>query len=249
MLETLPLNEAVYWVSSLKAQSIVAALENMTPKKAAVLLRRLPSKQAAHIVLGLNAARAGELILALPPHYKKKLADNLEPSLLNSLENILAAPKGSVARAMGGNYFTFKTDAKIKDITAKIKSLPKNRIPAAVYIIDKSGRLAGTVKTAELAFYGPDAAAGSIMSAAFDKLAPLDDARQALKIFKSSGAAVLPVVDGDGFLLGTVNFAHFTGEAPRIAMPKDMRRKILAAFTIGFLSALCFYLLLVWIFV
>jgi magnesium transporter len=221
MLETLPLSEAVFWVSSLKAQSVILVLENMTYKKAAVLLRRLPFKQASYVAAGLNAARAAELLSELPPYFKQKLVDNAEPSLKKALENVLSYPQGSAACAMHGGYFAFKTDIKIKDITARLKALPRHKLPPSVYIIDKTGRLGGIIKTAELAFYSPAAVAGSVMTVDFDKLSPAQNLGSAFDIFKRSGLPLLPVVDADGFLIGVL---PFFAAAKNTALPRCMPR-------------------------
>ncbi|MDR1124148.1 MAG: hypothetical protein LBL61_06145 [Elusimicrobiota bacterium] len=246
-LEALPLSEAVFWASSLKARGIIAALENMAPQKAAVLLRRLPFKQAAHIILNLNSLRAGELFAALPPHYKQKLAADMEPAQAKNLEAVLSYPQGSAGRLMGGGYFIFKTEAKAKDIILKLKTLPKNKIPFCVYINDKSGRLAGIVKTAELALYSQEAAAGAIMNRAFEKLAAAEPAQAAQAKFTAAGAPVLPVLDAEGSLVGVLTAAR-VWPAAQPPCKTGVKRTITAAFVTGFFAAVAFYLLLVWIF-
>lgn len=203
-LENMPLSEAVFWMTSLRAQSLVLCFEQMNPKKAAPLLRRLPIKQAVFIISRLNAQCAAQMMLNLPAPYKERLTAALEPEMAKTLSEVLSYPQGSAARLMQNNFTVFKTDTKVKDILARIKTV-KNRIPYCVYIVDKTGRAAGCIKTAELAFCNEESVAGSVMSPDFEKLSPFDSQSKVLSLFKLSNALILPVIDAEGYLLGVIN--------------------------------------------
>lgn len=204
-VEEMALSEAVFWFSGLRASSIITCLEHMNPKKAAFLLRRLHVKQAARIMQGLNARRAGEIMLNLPPHYKKRLADSLEAGQIKALQEVLNYPAGSAARLMKNDFLSFKTDAKIKDLVARLKTLPANKMPLSVFILDKGGKLCGVIATGQLAFYPQESLAGSVMNVEFVRLSPFDDIAKARDILLENKLALLPVTDGDNTLLGVVS--------------------------------------------
>lgn len=216
-VEDMALSEAVFWFSGLRASSIIICLEHMNPKKAAFLLRRLHVKQAARIMQGLNARRAGEIMLNLPPHYKKRLADSLEAGQVKALREVLDYPLGSAARLMKNDFLSFKTDAKIKDIVARLKTLPSNKMPLSVFILDKGGKLCGVMGTGQLAFYPQDSLAGSVMSGEFIKLGPFDDIAKARDIMLKNKLALLPITDGDDTLLGVVSLWDLRSETPEAA--------------------------------
>lgn len=209
--EQAALSEAVFWLSGLRASSIISCLENMNPKKAAFLLRRLHIKQAARIMQGLKAERAGEIMLDLPIHYKKRLIDALDPSQIKALEEVLAYPRASAARFMKSDFITFKTDAKVKDIIARIKTLPSSKVPLAVYILDKAGKLCGVLPTSQLSFYPPESLAGSVMTADFIKLSPFDGVKKAKALLLKNNLAMLPVIDSESVLLGVVSLWSLQG--------------------------------------
>lgn len=209
--EQTALSEAVFWLSGLRASSIISCLENMNPKKAAFLLRRLHIKQAARIMQGLKAERAGEIMLDLPIHYKKRLIDALDPSQIKALEEVLAYPRASAARFMKSDFITFKTDAKVKDIIARIKTLPSPKVPLAVYILDKAGKLCGVLPTSQLSFYPPESLAGSVMTADFIKLSPFDGVKKAKALLLKNNLAMLPVIDSESVLLGVVSLWSLQG--------------------------------------
>ncbi|MDD6173887.1 MAG: CBS domain-containing protein [Elusimicrobia bacterium] len=209
--EQTALSEAVFWLSGLRASSIISCLENMNPKKAAFLLRRLHIKQAARIMQGLKAERAGEIMLDLPIHYKKRLIDALDPSQIKALEEVLAYPRASAARFMKSDFITFKTDAKVKDIITRIKTLPSPKVPLAVYILDKAGKLCGVLPTSQLSFYPPESLAGSVMTADFIKLSPFDGVKKAKALLLKNNLAMLPVIDSESVLLGVVSLWSLQG--------------------------------------
>lgn len=203
-VEDMALSEAVFWFSGLRASSIIICLEHMSAKKAAFLLRRLHIKQAARIMQGLSARRAGEIMLNLPPHYKRRLADSLEQGQLKAMQEVLNYPKASAARVMKNDFLSFKTDAKVKDIIARLKTLPSNKIPLSVFILDKGGKLCGVIATGQLAFYTQDSLAGSVMNG-FIKLSPFDDVAKARDLLMKNKLSLLPVTDADNTLLGVVS--------------------------------------------
>lgn len=204
-VEQMALSEAVFWVSGLRASAIISCLENMNPKKAAFLLRRLHIKQAARIMQGLKAERAGEIMLNLPIHYKKRLIDTLAPGQIKALEDVLNYPQDSAARIMKNDFISFKTDAKVKDIIARIKTLPAAKVPLSIYILDKAGKLCGVLPTSHLSFYPAESLAGSVMTADFVKLSPFDSLAKAEAALSADNTALLPVSDEDGTLLGVVS--------------------------------------------
>ncbi len=204
-LEQMPLNEAVFWFSSLNMDSITLCFEHMNPQKAAHILRRLPVKQSAYVAARLPASAAALIVQNLPVHYKAKLTASMDAATVKMFESVLAYGEGSAAFVMRANFLAFKTDAKIKDILLRLKSLPKPKIPFCVYITDKSGRGAGFIKTAELPFFADTALAGSVMAPVFDKVNARDNKEQVISAFKSSGAPCVAVVDGDGFIIGIIN--------------------------------------------
>ena len=150
-LQNVSLSEAVFWLSSLTLADLTAVLNFMEVKKAAVILRRIPLKQGARALTSLNPQKAGEVLKYVPPFYKKRLEGELSAEELKIFNEAKLAPKTSIASIIKPVVLTFKTDVKIEEALQKIKTLPKNKIPQNIYVVDRQSRLCGILKTAALA--------------------------------------------------------------------------------------------------
>ena len=248
-LEQMALSEAVFWVSGLRASSLIACLEEADSKKAAFLLRRLHIKQAARIMQGLSASKAGEIMLNLPVHYKKRIIDALEPGQIKMLEDVISYPANSAARFMKADFLCFKTDTKLKDITAKLKNLPASKTPLCVYISDKSGKLCGVLPSAHLAFNSAESLAGSVMLKDFARLTPFQSVEKARIVFAKNHTAVLPITDGDGLLLGVLCLWDLDkqnkSKDETIALQKEKSAKSFKPWLIGIIGLVFLVLILI----
>ena len=86
ILQTVPLSEAVFWLSSLTLQELSKVLNFMDSKKSAVIIRRLPLKQSAKVLLSLNPTIATDILKYVPPFYKKRLESELTQEEKNLLK-------------------------------------------------------------------------------------------------------------------------------------------------------------------
>lgn len=248
-LEQIALSEAVFWFSGLKAAYLIACLEEMDSKKATFLLRRLHIKQAARIMQGLSAAKAGEIMLNLPIHYKKRIIDALEPGQIKMLEDVISYPQESAARFMKADFLCFKTDTKLKDITAKLKNIPVSKMPLCIYIADKAGKLCGFLPCAHLALNSAESLAGSVMIKDFARLTPFQSVEKARSIFAQNNTALLPVCDRDGVLLGVLCLWDL--DKPNkikngtIALGKEKPAQIFKPWLIGIIGIILLVLILI----
>ena len=162
-LNKMPLGPALDLLCTLPAKSIILCFENMRPVKAAPFLRRLPIKQSCYILAHLKTLEAAQIFAALPVPFKARLKQVLDKSLYNTLITVLAYPKDSVGAFIDQEYLSFKTDTKVREIILRLKNLPKERFVPQIFIKDKNGKLAGIIRTQNLAFFDRESIAGSIM--------------------------------------------------------------------------------------
>ena len=204
-LQSVSLSEAVFWLSSLTLADLTAVLNFMENKKAAVVLRRLPLKQGARALLTLNPQKAGEILHYVPPFYKKRLEGELTAEELKIFNEAKLAPKNTIASIIKPAILIFKTDSKIDEVLQKIKTLPKNKIPQNIYILDKQNRLCGTIKAASLAILAANTSCGSVMEKPNLTLSLETKIAKAKQILAQNKISNLPVVDKENILCGELS--------------------------------------------
>lgn len=207
-LHKMPLGQALDLLCTLPAKSIILCFENMVPAKAAPFLRRLPIKQACYILAHLKTLQAARIFAALPVPFKARLKQALDKNLYTTLTTILAYSKDSVGAFIDQDYLAFKTDAKVREIILRLKNLPKEKFAPQVFIKDKNGKIAGLIRTQNLAFFDRENIAGSLMQNIEYKLAPKDKIEKALNLFEK-GVYQIPVVDEKNSMLGVLNACEF----------------------------------------
>ena len=207
-LHKMPLGQALDLLCTLPAKSIILCFENMVPTKAAPLLRRLPIKQACYVLGHLKTLEAAQIFAALPVPFKARLKQVLDKNLYTTLTTILAYNKDSVGAFIDQDYLSFNTGSKVREIILRLKNLPKEKFAPQVFIKDKNGKIAGLIRTQNLAFFDRESIAGSIMQNIEYKLAPKDKLDTALNLFKK-GHYQIPVVDEKNTMLGVLNACEF----------------------------------------
>ncbi len=213
-LASLATHEAVLLLKPLKAQYMVACLEPMDCQKAAAILRRLPSRQAAHVLSRLDLRQAARIFAAFSVPQREKMKTLLSASLQQALEKASQWPQGSAGSVMKTDFLAFKTEAKLAEIIEKLKTLPRQKLPAACLVVTREGKLKGFIRTAELSFYAPVSTAGSVMSQA-QYTAPAASV-QRLQAIWETGQPLVPVTDEAGVVLGVIT----PEQAVSVAKPK-----------------------------
>ncbi len=221
-LHKMPLGQALDLLCTLPAKSIILCFENMRPAKAAPFLRRLPIKQACYILAHLKTMEAAQIFAALPVPFKARLKQVLDKNLYNTLTTILAYSKDSVGAYIDQDYLSFKTDTKVREITLRLKNLPKEKFVPQIFIKDKNGKLAGIIRTQNLAFFDRESLAGSIMQNIEFKLAPKDKLDNALNLFKK-GSYQIAVADEKNTMLGVLNASDFIKKEEPLPIKQDAR--------------------------
>lgn len=203
-LETLATHEVLQLISPLKAQTIIAVLNPMDPPKAAAVLRRLPLRQASYVLARMSVPQACRLMDAFSGPYRERISAVLDPSFLQLVNGAGSYAQDAVGHLMQTDFVSVRTDMKLAQLIERLKNLPRKKIPALCVITDKDGVLKGVIRPAELSFYAPASAAGSVMSETA-VLLPADTAARARQVFDETDTDVLPVVNEQHVCLGLIS--------------------------------------------
>lgn len=213
-LAGLATHEVILLVGGLKAHSLVAVLNPMEPAKAAAVLRRLPLKQACYVLTHLDVPQAGKLWKEFATPYQERLKSVLSPGFVQLVEQAGGFGPGRVGYAMQTDVVAVRTEAKIADLIARLKNLPRKKLPLVCFVTGKNDELKGAIATAELVFFNPQAVCGSVMNKTVRALKPQDELSAAQVLFAQQETVLLPVVNGDGLLMGALSKEAVLAAAP-----------------------------------
>ncbi len=200
-LETLATHEIILLIGSLKAQTLVACLNPMSPAKAAAVLRRLPLRQASYVLSRLDVPQAVRLMKEFSAPYRERITAALDPAFVELLQQAASYAPGSVGLLMTTDVITVRTESKLSALVERLKTLPRKKLPIICFVTGKDGELKGVIRTAELAFYAPNSVCGSVMNPTVS-LFPRQDAQTARETFLKEQTDILPVTDEKNILLG-----------------------------------------------
>ena len=213
-LAVLATHEVILLVGGLKAQSLVAVLNPMEPAKAAAVLRRLPLKQACHVLAHLDVPQAGKLWKEFATPYQERLKTVLPGAFVQLLQAAGGFGPGRVGHAMQTDFVAVPTETKMVELIARLKNLPRKKLPLVCFITGRNNEFKGVIPTAELVFFNPQAVAGSVMNKAVRTLKVQDELSAVQTVFAQEGVALLPVVNEDGTLVGALSKEKALTETP-----------------------------------
>lgn len=203
-LETLATHEILQLTASLKAQVLVACFNEMSPAKAAAVLRRLPLKQASHILTHLDIPQAAALMPEFSAPYRERLRGVLPESFLQLLTEASSYPPNSAGHLMQTDFVAIRTESKAAQLIERLKNLPRTKIPAVCFVTGKDGVLKGFIRTTELAFYGQENVCGSIMTPCEGILPQLAGEKLSEKL-QEAQLDLIPVINQKQVLIGVLN--------------------------------------------
>lgn len=177
----------------------------LNPEKHESILAQLTNEQVKQIFLDLSPDDRTELFEELPSEVTQKILNLLPAEERREALKLLGYPEDSVGRLMTPDYISIKSDWLIKNAIDYIRNFGMDAETInMVYVVDDHNRLIDDIPIRKLILSKPDAKIQDIMDGEFISIVAMADQEEAVKLMKHYRLNVLPVVDGNGILLGIV---------------------------------------------
>lgn len=231
MLEAKQYSELRDILIELYPADIAALLEDLEPRERTLIFRLLGKDQAAEAFVELEPDTQEDLIIAfsdselsevldelylddavdlveeMPANVVRRILRNTDAETRKLINDMLKYPKDSVGSIMTIEYVSLKATMTVADAFLRIKRTGVDKETVyTCYVKDAHARLIGVVSVLTLLLAEPDDIIGDIMQTNIVSLSTLDDQEQAVKQFSRYNFLALPVVDGEGRLVGIVTF-------------------------------------------
>ena len=186
-------------VADLNDDDIVRMINTVQPDEGARLMRALPSRRRGTIRARIAREHRDEILT---------LADY---------------PEDVAGGLMNSHYADLDADTTCGDAVRQLAAEEYAETIYIAFVVDTDRHLRGSVSLRDLLRAPKDAAVGDIMTREAQSV-PVDmPAEDAARMLSRSGHAFLPVVDGDGILLGIISFSDAFTQLEEEAS-EDMQR-------------------------
>ncbi len=169
------------------------------------LVRALGDKDVAAILDDMSPDDRTELLGELPGKVTKRLVNLLSPEEREVATRLLGYPEDSIGRLMTPDYVQVKPYWTVQEALTHVRAFGRDSETLnVVYVTQRGGRLIDDLRMRELLLAEPETRIAELMDDQYVALQVLDDQEEAVAAFRRYDRTALPVVDGEGILVGIV---------------------------------------------
>jgi magnesium transporter len=220
----LPLADQRRVLAILPVRAAVAILESLPPAVQRALTAALPPDDLALLMHDMAADDRTLFLSELPALARRPLLTLLPDEERARVEALLAYPPDSVGRLMSTQYVAIRAAWTAQDVLDHVRVHGHDSETLNVlYVIDDDGLLIDDVRMREVILVPPARTMAELVDGRAAALGATDDQRTAIEVFRREDRTALPVVDGDGVLIGIVTIDDVLDAAQELAT-RDLQR-------------------------
>lgn len=179
--------------------------ELLEPRDQMILVEALTTSEAAELLEGVDADDRARLIDELPAKVAKRLVATMSPDTAASVTVMLNYPADSVGRILSPHYLAVRGSVAVRDALDAVQGSDlRHEHLATVFVVDDGRHYAGLVRLADLVRAEPSESVATLAEAVDVVARAADDAAHAARRLQQRDLDALPVVDGEGRLIGAV---------------------------------------------
>lgn len=195
----------------------LAFFKQLTPQQAVQVFEFLPFDVQANIVEQLEVSKAADILSMMSPDDRTAFLERLSPGTANELVrlmpveertialSLLGYDKDSVGRLMTTDYIAVKGKWNVLEVLDYIRMYGHDSETVSfIYVINDQFKLVDDIRIREFLFAPLDKTVNDICDNKYIALSVNDTFEKAIQVFTHHGRSALPVVDGQGVLLGIV---------------------------------------------
>lgn len=205
VLEELREEDAADLLSGLSAEDAADVLEEIAPELAAGLVENVPLETLTAAIAAMPDEAAADLISELDEETAGDVLSMIDDMTEAAVRNLLVYPADSAGGLMTTDIASLPVGLTTGEATERIRQLHMQIDDLSyIYVVDDVMRLVGVVPFRHLIFKRPGAALGDVMISSPVAVGPFTDREEVAALCQQYHLLGLPVVSGDGRLLGMV---------------------------------------------
>ena len=189
----------------LSKEKAAESFVEMPPELQRSLVELFTDRELAELLSEMYVDDTVDLIEEMPAALVKRIIRATDSADRDTINQILKYPSDSAGAIMTTEYMRLRADMTVRDALGHIRSvaLDKETIYTA-YITDEKRHLLGVVSAKKLLISEPEVTLSEIMQTNFLSVKTTDESEYVAEKLSRYGLIALPVVDGEGRLVGIV---------------------------------------------
>ena len=203
-------------LEALAPHATAADLDRMSARDAGRVLAALGPAAVRGVVAALPRTRAAQIVAALTPEERERVLGELPPKVREAvLELFLHAP-GTAGALMDPRITAFRGDMTVAEALERMRTFQEKEFDA-IFLMDRAGKLSGSVPLGELVTAAPDTLLDAIARRPGLSVAAQATREEVVAAVGDRRIAALPVVDGAGRLVGVIRHSALVETSADVA--------------------------------
>ncbi|KPK36649.1 MAG: hypothetical protein AMJ69_13135 [Gammaproteobacteria bacterium SG8_47] len=211
MLERAGIDEAVALMTGAGSELAAAVMRVMVPVTAAEILQQMAVDDAGDVLDQLGTAAAARVLRVLPRSARQPLLGELSDREQRRLRRQLTYPPNSVGTIARADVLLLPGGISVAEARHRVE-VEKNAVSDPVLVIDESQRLLGAVSLRHLIRAASDLPLQHVVRPVAVSIPALTPLATVAEHPAWTTARQLPVIEGDGALIGVVELADLKQE-------------------------------------
>ncbi len=205
ILEELNPGERAALLGALDESTAAETITEAEPEVQASVVQMMEPERAADILEEMEPDEAADILSDLPEHKAEELLETMEPKEAHEVEELLEHEEDTGGGLMTTEHVAFRPDLTVAEAIQRIRDEAKDAETIYyLYVTDDRERLLGVLSLRELILADPSQRLEQIMHTDVASVQPETELRQVAELQTKYNLLAVPVVSGEGELLGII---------------------------------------------
>ncbi len=191
---------------SLDEEVAAETLEEIEPKLQQSLLAAIDSERVADIVEEMDPGAAADLLSEMPEADSDRILEEMEPEERREVEELLEFRGDSAAGRMTTEYVALEQGATVEQAAEALRSFEGDvETITDVFLLDATGKVTAAVPVVQLVLTRPESLLAELPHGHMVCCHVETSGRRVAELFDKYNLRSMPVVNGDGEMVGVIH--------------------------------------------
>lgn len=203
-------------VALLDGAAAARQLQELGAREAAAVLSTLADDTVSDSLKIIPRERAAAILASMSPEERERVLTLAPARIAQGIRDVYDYPEGTAGALMDGRITPFREDLTVQQALERMRTFKEKEFDQ-IYLMDRDGRIAGTVPLAEIVTAAPETTLATLCAGPAVTVPAHASREDIVEVVKNTRIAALPVVDSDSRLIGVLRHSDLTDVAANVA--------------------------------